>query len=100
MGRRDRIVSTGVESGGGFVVLISRPGHGPELDAEAGAGGGWRPLPSPPAQTAAVVVGADGEVDALSEDLVQLTDWRLDAAAGTWSKIETVTVPIEFGSSS
>jgi hypothetical protein len=31
---------------------------------------------------------------------VQLTDWRLDASAGTWSKIETVTVPIQFGSSS
>jgi hypothetical protein len=47
-----------------------------------------------------VVVGADGAVDALSVALVQLTDWRLDASAGTWSKIETVTVPIQFGSSS
>ena len=49
---------------------------------------------------ALVVVGSDGAVDALSEALVQLTDWRLDIAAGTWVKIETVTVPIQFGSSS
>jgi hypothetical protein len=95
-----RIVSTGVEPGGGFVVLTSRPRRGPVIDMEAGPGGAWRSLPTAPTGTAAVVVGGDGEVDALSEALVQLTDWRLDAAAGTWSKIETVTVPIQFGSSS
>jgi len=39
-------------------------------------------------------------VDALSVALVQLTDWRLDVPAGRWSKIGTVTVPIQFGSSS
>jgi hypothetical protein len=95
-----RIVSTGVEPGGGFVVLTSRPRGGPVIDRETGPGGAWRSLPTPPTDTAAVVVGSDGAVDALSEALVQLTDWRLDIAAGTWSKIETVTVPIQFGSSS
>lgn len=95
-----RIVSTGVEPGGGFVVLTSRSRRGPVIDMESGPSGAWRSLPTPPTGTATVVVDGDGEVDALSEDLVQLTDWRLDAAAGTWSKIETVTVPIQFGSSS
>ena len=47
-----------------------------------------------------MAVGTGGEVDALSVALVQLTDWRLDAADGTWAKIDTVTVPIQFGSSS
>jgi hypothetical protein len=70
------------------------------IDRETGPGGAWRSLPTPPTDTAAVVVGSDGAVDALSEALVQLTDWRLDIAAGTWVKIETVTVPIQFGSSS
>ncbi len=100
LGNGTRVVSTGVEPGGGFVVLASRPDGKPGLDLETGPGGGWRSLPAPPPGTAAVAVGADGVVDALSESLVQLTDWRLDAVARTWSKIETVTVPIQFGSSS
>jgi hypothetical protein len=96
-----RIVSTGVEPGGGFVVLTSRPHAGPAIDMEAGAGGGWRTLPTPPPPgTTGVVVAGNGAVDALSRSLVQLTDWRLDASTGSWSKIETVTVPIQFGSSS
>jgi hypothetical protein len=95
-----RIASTGVEPGGGFVVLMSRPRRGSVIDMETGPGGAWRSLPTPPTGTAAVVVGDNGEVDVLSEALVQLTDWRLDAAPGTWRKIETVTVPIQFGSSS
>jgi len=97
---QSRVMSTGVEPGGGFVVLTSRPHGRPALDMEEGVGGGWRSLPAPPPGTAAVAVGTDGVVDALSESLVQLTDWRLDASARTWSKIETVTVPIQFGSSS
>jgi hypothetical protein len=97
---RSRVVSTGVEPGGGFVVLTSRPDGRPALDMETGAGGRWRALPAPPPGTAAATVDADGVVDALSESLVQLTDWRLDVSARIWRKIETVTVPIQFGSSS
>jgi hypothetical protein len=95
-----RIVSTGVEPAGGFMVLTARPHGRPAIDVEMGPGRRWHSLPAPPPGTTAVVVGADGAVDALSVALVQLTDWRLDASAGTWSKIETVTVPIQFGSSS
>jgi hypothetical protein len=100
LARGSRIVSTGVEPRGGFVVLTSTVHGGPAVDMETGPGGGWRSLPTPPSGTAAVVVSGDGVVDALSVSLVQLTDWRLDAAAGAWNKTETVTVPIQFGSSS
>ncbi len=100
LARGGRIVSTGVEPGGGFVVLASRPHRPPTLEVETDPGGGWHSLPPPPRGTAAVAVGTGGEVDALSVALVQLTDWRLDAADGTWAKIDTVTVPIQFGSSS
>ncbi|HXQ62408.1 MAG TPA: hypothetical protein VN796_08735 [Acidimicrobiales bacterium] len=100
LGRGSRVVSTGVEPGGGFVVLASRPHRPSMLDVETGPGGAWHPLPAPPPGTAAVAVGTGGEVDALSVALVQLTDWRLDVTAGRWTKIDTVTVPIQFGSSS
>ena len=94
-----RIVSTGVESGGGFVVLSSRPDGSLALDVETGPGTDWHSLAAPPRDTATVAVGVGGEVDALAVASTRLTDWRLDAATGTWRKISIVTVPIQFGSS-
>jgi hypothetical protein len=96
----DRIASTGVEPGGGFVVLVSRSNRSVELETETGPGGAWRSLPSPPTGTATVAVSTGGVVDALAVANTKLSDWRLDASAGSWSKIGTVTVPIQFGSSS
>lgn len=95
-----RIVSTGVEPGGGFVVLASRPDGSFVLHMETGPGGAWQSLPSPPRGTAAVALEPGGVVAALGVASTVFTDWQLDAAAGTWSKIGTVTVPIQFGSSS
>ncbi len=95
----DRIASTGVEPGGGFVVLVSHSNKSVALEAETGPGGGWQSLPSPPAGTATVAVSTGGLVDALAVGTTRLTDWRLDPSAGTWSKIGTVNVPIQFGSS-
>ncbi len=96
----DRIASTGVELGGGFVVLVSRSNRSLALVVETGPGGDWQSLPSPPPGTATVAVSTGGLVDALAVATTKLTDWRLDASARTWSKIGTVTVPIQFGSSS
>jgi len=100
MDRGSSIVSTGVQPGGGFVVLTLRPNRSLALDVETGPGGGWRALPAPPRGTATVAVGPGSEVDALAVASTRFTQWRLDAAAGTWSKIGTMTVPIQFGSSS
>jgi hypothetical protein len=99
MGPGDGLVSTGVEPNGGFVVLLSRSNGALALDMETGPAGGWRSLPAPPPATATVAVGIGGEVDALAVASTKLTDWQLDGPAGTWSKIDTVTVPIQFGSS-
>jgi len=100
MRRGDRIASTGVEPGGGFVVLVSRLKGSPALEAEKDAAGTWQPLPVPPPGSAGVAVGAGGAIDALAVSSAVVTDWRLDAPTRTWSKIGTVTVPIQFGSSS
>jgi hypothetical protein len=95
-----RVASTGVTATGGFVVLLSGPARSQALEVESGPGGAWHALPAPPPGTATVAVGTGGEVDALVVAATVLTDWRLDAPTGTWSKIGTVTVPIQFGSSS
>ena len=100
LGSGDRIASTGVEPGGGYVVVVSRSNGSLALDIESGPGANWHTLPSPPPGTATVAVGPGDQVDALAVASTRLTDWRLDASAGTWSKIWTVTVPIQFGSSS
>jgi hypothetical protein len=95
-----RIVSTGVESGGGFVVLASRRNGTFILHTETGPGGGWRSLPAPPPGTAAVAAEPGGAVAALAVASTKFTDWKLNAPTGTWSKVGTVMVPIQFGSSS
>jgi len=100
LGPGARIAATGLEPGGGFVVLASSAAGSLTLATEAGPAGGWQVLATPPAGTAAVAVGADGEVDALVVAATVMTDWRLDTATGRWGKIAAVRVPIEFGSSS
>jgi hypothetical protein len=95
-----RIVSTGVESGGGFVVLASGPNGSMVLHIETGPGGAWKSLPAPPRGTATVAVEPGGIVAALAVASTRFTDWRLDVPTGTWSEVGTITVPIQFGSSS
>jgi hypothetical protein len=65
--------------------------------AGSDGGGSWRSLPRLPADTESVSVAADGNVDALSASLSELTDWRLTGRR--WSKTEVLTVPIQYGSS-
>ncbi len=100
VGHGGRLASTGVEPGGGFVVVVARAAGSRALYTESGPAGAWQARPAPPPGTAAVAVGQDGVVDALVVATTVLSDWRLDAAGDTWSKIGTVTVPIQFGSSS
>jgi hypothetical protein len=97
---KDRTVVTSVEPGGGFVVLASRSNGSPALEMETGPAGAWQSLPPPPLGTATVVVGAGGVVDALVAGATVCTDWRFDTSTASWSKISTVSVPIQFGSSS
>jgi hypothetical protein len=96
----DRIASTGVEPGGGFVVLVRRADRSLALELETGPGGPWQATTAPPRGTAAVVVGTGEVVDALAVDSTRFTDWRLDTSTASWTKIGTVMVPIAFGSSS
>jgi hypothetical protein len=65
-----------------------------------GQGKQWLQLPPTPAATSMLASGPDGAVDALAVSGATLTIWRLVPAATVWTKIQTIAVPIQYGSSS
>lgn len=81
--------------GGAWVLLPGR-----RAAIVGGPGQPWRSLPEVPTGTAVLAAGPDGAVDALAASGSTLTVWRLGGAATEWSKIQTIGVPIQLGSSS
>jgi len=62
----------------------------------------WRVRAASLAAAAAVagtLAACGGAVDALAVSGGKLTVWRLAAAAAGWSKIQTINVPVQYGSS-
>jgi hypothetical protein len=80
-------------SGSAWLLL-----RGGRAETIGGPGGSWRALPVVPAGTATLAPGPGGSYDALAVSGSRLTVWRL--TDGRWSKIQLITVPIEYGSSS
>jgi hypothetical protein len=78
---------------GAVAVMLS----GRQAKAIAGAGHGWRSLPTPPDGTATLVPGSSAGVDALAVHRSRLTVWQLRSA--TWSVVQVLNVPIQYGSS-
>ena len=89
------VVASGSLAPGGAWVLL----RGRRAAAITGPGQPWRSLPAVPAGTAVLAAGTGGAVDALAVSGGKLTVWRLAAAAAGWSKIQTINVPIQYGSS-
>jgi hypothetical protein len=79
---------------GQTAAVITADGHGALL-----AQGHWQLLPALPPATVALAPGADG-TDALAVHQATLTVWHLASGQGGWIKAQTVSVPIQYGSSS
>jgi hypothetical protein len=62
-----------------------------------GPGGSWTVLPAVPAGTAVLALGGAGP-EALATKGSKLTVWQL--TGGAWAKVQSMTVPIVYGSSS
>jgi hypothetical protein len=62
-------------------------------------GGQWRALPALPAGTMALAPGPGAQVSALAVHSTTLTVWQLDPGTAFWGKTQTISVPIQFGSS-
>jgi hypothetical protein len=63
----------------------------------SGPGGSWAVLPAVPSGTAVLALGGPGP-EALAAKGSRLTVWEL--AGGAWAKVQSMTVPIVYGSSS
>ena len=71
---------------------------GGRAETIGGTGGSWQALPPVPPGTATLAPGTGGAYDALAVSGSKLTVWRL--AQGAWAKVQLITVPIVYGSSS
>lgn len=92
----DTLLSTGVTTGAGFVVLAKSSSGALTAAVVAGPGSAWTALATPPAGTATIAVSTNRS-DALVAGSDTLTDYQL--TDGQWVKAQTVQVAIPYGSS-
>jgi hypothetical protein len=95
-------LGAGPQAGVGAWVLL--PGRrAATISAPAsttGAAPQWVLLPPVPAHTTVLASGPDGATDALAVFGATLTVWQLAPRATAWSKVQAISVPIQYGSSS
>jgi hypothetical protein len=84
---RDSAVGVALSNGSGQTV--------------SGPGSSWQQLPALPAGRAvALSLPAAGSTEALAADGSTLTVWQLTGSPGRWAKTQSISVPIQYGSSS
>ncbi len=91
-----QVASASFGPGGAAAILTS----GNRGQAIAGPGAVWRSLPPLPPGTATLVPDTGGGFDALAVHATKLVVWHLAAGSAAWSTAQTITVPIQYGSSS
>jgi hypothetical protein len=84
---------------GAWVLLADGRAATASLPGTAGGTPRWVPLPPVPAHTSVLASGPAGSVDALAASGETLTVWRLAPKATAWSMVQTISVPIQVGSS-
>ena len=89
-----QVLAVGTGPGGSVWVLFT----GGRAATIAGPGAPWRQLPAPPPATATLAAGPGGTTDALAVAGASLTVYQL-TPAGTWSRAQAITVPVQYGSS-
>jgi hypothetical protein len=98
---RPRLARAGAVAGSAFTgtgagIAVELAGGRAETIA---AGGAWQALPTVPAGTATLAGGPGGTVDALAGGRTTLTIWQARPGGTAWSRTQTISVPIQFGSS-
>jgi hypothetical protein len=91
------LVSSGVTASGGLIAVTEGAGPIRTAAVVGPTGSGWQRLAPLPPRTAVVAGTPDGGYDALVEDQSTL---RVDALGPAgWHQVQTVGVPIQYGSS-
>jgi hypothetical protein len=100
-------VTSAVTASGGLAgaTLTSSPGAwvlltGGQAATIAGPGKPWLPLPPTPVRTSVLASGPGTSIDALAVSGGTLTVWQLDHGSTVWAKAQTISVPLQPGSSS
>lgn len=93
-----RLTSTGTNAAGDFVIVTAGTGSRRSVSTVDPPSGGWRALVPAPAGTAAVVATPQGTLDALVADQSVLDVYALEP--GGWNRVQALTVPVQYGSSS
>jgi hypothetical protein len=89
------VVSTGVSTAGGFVVLLDGPRGAAAVVAAPGQA--WHALPAPPPGTAVIAPGdGGGSPQALVPSGSDLDVDQLDPAG--WTRVQQLAVPLQYGS--
>jgi hypothetical protein len=81
---------------GSAVAIVLSGGRGVTI---ANAGARWQSLPALPPGTATLAAGPGSVLDALAVSRARLTVWQTRPGGTGWTKIQTVAVPIQYGSS-
>jgi hypothetical protein len=90
-----QVTASGTGPGGAAWVLLADG----RAHAISGPGAAWRRLPAPPPATAALAAGPGDAFEALAVAGATLTVYRLSSAGG-WDKLQSLAVPVQYGSSS
>jgi hypothetical protein len=91
------VVSASFGPNGAVAVTLSN-GRGQLV---AGPGAGWQPLPAmPPGRAVTLALPPGGGTEALAASGSTLTVWTLTGSPAKWAKAQSMTVPIQYGSSS
>ena len=76
------------------VILTGRRG-----ETITSAGRQWQPVPALPPGTVTLAPGPGGAITALAVHRAKLTVWQASPGAASWTRVQTISVPIQFGSS-
>jgi hypothetical protein len=80
----------------GLIAVTTTAGSAALINAGAST---WQALPHPPAGTEALASTGGSQVDALAVDRSALTVWQLTQSGSRWQRGQSMTVPIQYGSS-
>jgi hypothetical protein len=90
-----QVLASGTGPGSTAWVLLT----GGRAAIITGPGAAWRQLPAPPKGTATLAALSGTTVDALAVNGTSLTVYQF-IPGGTWTKMQSAKVPIQYGSSS